>query len=511
MLDNLTRGLYTDVVDIRRRVFAEVARVILNHDHNDLYNIKIEITKIPYNIIHKDDPTYRCCVYKERAIVTERVRLALGLPLWKGALNGPLYTGIEEVLKSEKIKTPEIVKVIPEACEKCPTKAYKATDNCRKCLAHPCSVVCPADAISFTEKSALINQDKCIKCGRCQMACPYNAIVNYNRPCAAACGVNAIENDESGRAIINQEECVKCGMCIVACPFGAIADKSEFIQVLIAFKEKKSMYAIIAPSFAGQFGPLVSPSQILAGIKQIGYNDVVEVAYGADVATIKESKEWFNKIENEHQKYLGTSCCPAWVDMAKKHFPEESENISDSYTPMVATAKYIKNINPDAVITFIGPCIAKKSESLRPEVREYVDFVITFEELAAILVAKDIDLAEIHADGVIDDASGSGRNYAVSGGVAEALKTYINEYYPDSTVIIDKRDSLKECIKMLKDSKQGKSDANILEGMACPNGCVGGAGIIAPLKRTMKEITLFAKSSQYYPACKNPKIKLDGE
>ncbi|PKL13527.1 MAG: iron hydrogenase [Spirochaetae bacterium HGW-Spirochaetae-6] len=507
MIHDLTRGLYTDVVDIRRRVFVETARVILENDHHNLPKIKEETAKISFKIISQDTPSYRCCVYKERSIVTERVRLALGLPLWEGALKGPVYIGIEDALKAEKIVTSEIVKVIPEACEKCPTKAYKVSDNCRKCLAHPCSLVCPVDAIWFDEHSAVIDQEKCVKCGRCEQACPYNAILHYDRPCAAACGVNAIGSDKIGRALIDYDKCVRCGMCIVACPFGAIADKSEFVQMLIAMKENRKMFAIIAPSFIGQFGPLAAPGEIISAVKQIGFVEVMEVAYGADVATMQESEEWYHKVVEEKQRFLGTSCCPAWVDMAKNNFPDLGEKISDSYTPMVGTAQFIKKEFPDALVTFIGPCTAKKAEILRPELAPFVDFVITFEELASIFVAMDIDLADVSDDHVIQDASGSGRNYAVSGGVADAVRLNVEEFHPGTVVKIAKADSLAECRQMLLLAKAGKLDANLLEGMACPGGCVGGAGILAPIRRTSEAVKKFSLASEVYPAFLNPKLK----
>ncbi len=500
----MTRGLYTDPVDIRRKVFAEVAKVILENDYTNLLKMREGVAKIPYRIITKEDPTYRCCSYKERAIVTERVRLALGLPLWEGGLYGPAYTGIEEILKPEKVSDLYMINVISEACEKCPTRTYKVTDNCRMCLAHPCSLVCPVKAVDFTDTSAIINNELCVKCGKCKEACPYEAIVNYDRPCAVACGVNAIETDDTGRAVINYEKCVRCGMCITACPFGAIADKSEFVQMLIAIKEGKNMYAIVAPSFVGQAGPLVSPGLIIAGIKKIGFKGVMEVSYGADVATVRESEEWYRKIYRENQPFLGTSCCPAWVDMARRLFPDMAENISDSYTPMVATGKFIKEKYPGAIVTFIGPCIAKKAESLRPEMAPYVDFVITFEELAAIFVSMDIDLSDISEPVPLSDGSGSGRHYATSGGVAEAVKLNIMKFHPDCNVKIEKADSLEGCKKMLILAKAKKLDANLLEGMACPQGCVGGPGILAPIKKVSAEVEGFSKEASFYGSYENP-------
>jgi iron only hydrogenase large subunit-like protein len=232
----------------------------------------------------------------------------------------------------------------------------------------------------------------------------------------------------------------------------------------------------------------------------------MEVAYGADVATVRESEEWYRKIYEENQPFLGTSCCPAWVDMAKRLFPDMAGNISDSYTPMVATGKFIKEKYPDGIVTFIGPCIAKKAESLRPEMFPYVDFVLTFEELAAIFVSMDIDLADIAETGTVSDGSGSGRHYATSGGVAEALKINIMKFHPECNVKIAKADSLDGCKKMLILAKAKKLDANLLEGMACPQGCVGGPGILAPIRKVSVEVERFSKEASFYPASENPLV-----
>ena len=104
-------------------------------------------------------------------------------------------------------------------------------------MAHPCTEVCPKDAIHVINGRSVIDQEKCIRCGRCQDVCPYSAIIKQERPCAKACGINAIKSDENGCAEIDYDKCVSCGMCLVNCPFGAIADKAQIFQVIQAIKK----------------------------------------------------------------------------------------------------------------------------------------------------------------------------------------------------------------------------------------------------------------------------------
>lgn len=475
---------YVDLINIRRQVFAKIARMA--YEGTDLS----ELEKASFEILPGEVATYRDSIFRERAIVDERLRLTMGLNARKPTEYYNVADGISEV-DVDKIQFIEpLVNVITFACEACPTKAFYVTDNCRKCLAHPCTNVCPTNAVSIGKNRAIIDQDKCIKCGRCKETCPYSAIVKYERPCAAACGVNAIDSDYLGRAQINMDRCVSCGNCIVQCPYGAISDKSQIYQLIKALKTNNHMYAIIAPSFLGQFGPLASPVQIFEGIKQLGFEDVVEVSLGADITTLHEAKEFLERVPNEIP-YMGTSCCNSWAIMVKKLFPDQYEYISDSASPMVETAKYIKKKDPDAKITFIGPCISKKLEALRDDVKDYVHFVITYEELMGMFVAKGIELSEIEVLKEIQDASSLGRGYAIAGGVAEAVKKTALAIDPSREINVEGASTLHECVKLMKIAKAGKKNGYLLEGMACLGGCIAGPGTIASLNRVRKAVTEF--------------------
>lgn len=471
------RGIYTNVTKIRRRVFAEIAK--LAYEGGDYTRIE----EIPYKIVTGEIPQYRDSVFRERAIAGERLRLAVGLPLRPLDQPAPVADGIVESAIAQKVYDPPLVNVIKFACNACQETQYFVTNNCRGCLAHPCTAVCPVKAISIVNGKSVIDKSKCIKCGRCADACPYTAIVKFERPCAAACGVDAIESDELGRAKINYDKCVSCGMCIVNCPFGAIADKSQIFQLIHAIKSGEKVIAEVAPAFAGQFGPLATPGKMKEALKMLGFSDMVEVAIGADIGAVAEAHHYAHKVATGEEPFLATSCCPSWSVMAKTTFPEIAPYVSDALTPMVATARLIKKKEPNARVVFIGPCASKKLEASRRTVRSDVDFVITFEELMGMFVAKGIEFGDIEVDEKVDDASADGRGYAVSGGVAEAIKKQVNKLYPDVEVKVDRAEGLKNCKKMLMIAKAGKRQGYLLEGMACPGGCVAGAGtIVQPVK-----------------------------
>lgn len=481
---------YVNLINIRRQVFAKIAKMA--YDGTDLS----ELEKSSFEILPGEVALYRDSIFRERAIVDERLRLTLGLDVRKPTDYHRVTDGISEADVDETQFIEPLVNVISFACEACPTKAYNVTDNCRKCLAHPCTNVCPVNAVSIGKDRAIIDQDKCIKCGRCKETCPYSAIVKYERPCAAACGVNAIESDYLGRAKINVDRCVSCGNCIIQCPYGAISDKSQIYQLVKALKNNNHLYAIIAPSFLGQFGPLASPVQIFEGIKQLGFEDVVEVSLGADITTLREAKEFLERVPEEHP-YMGTSCCNSWTIMVQKLFPDQYQYISDSASPMVETAKYIKNKDPEAKIAFIGPCISKKLEALREDVKDFVHFVITYEELMGMFVAKGIELSEIEVSKEIQDASTLGRGYAIAGGVAEAVKSTALKIDPSREINVEGASTLHECVKLMRLAKAGKKNGYLLEGMACSGGCIGGPGTIASLNRVRKAVTEFKNQSEY--------------
>ena len=448
------RGLHTQVSDLRKDVFVEVARIAYESD-----NINDDLEAIPYKLSPDENPRFRDSVYRERAVSSERTRLALGLSL--RPQNKPVHitSGLNEATVDEMYYEPPLMQVIPSACNACEDNVYEVSNLCRGCLAHSCMEVCPRDAITHVDGQAHIDKSKCVKCGKCKSACPYDAIGKKVRPCSVACGIKAIESDEYGRAVINQEKCLSCGMCMVSCPFGAIADKSQIFQLIRCMKNGGEVVAEIAPAYAGQFGKEATPDKIYAALLKLGFSQVYEVALGADIGAVTEAHDYVYHVKTGEKPFLLTSCCPAWSMLAKKQFPEIIDSVSKELTPMVATARSIKKEHPNAKVVFIGPCAAKKLEAMRKTVRSDVDFVITFEELDAMFEARGIDPKTIESQGHLHDATAAGRGYAVSGGVSKAIENCIHEYYPDVEVQIEHVEGLDECKKVLMLAKpDGRMD-----------------------------------------------------
>ena len=481
------RGVHSDIDDTRRSVFREVAALAYEGGNY------ARVDQLPHKLVPKGSVPMRYDIFLDRAVVAARVKLALGMDLRDDEKRDSLSQQIWDAATDQKYFQEPLVNIILFACNACPEKQVRITDSCQGCVSHPCMNVCPKDAIYLDKfKRCHIDQDKCIRCGKCYNQCPYRAISKIERPCAAACGMDAIGSDEEGRARIDYDKCVSCGMCLVNCPFGAIADKSQIFQLIHAMKGGSQVIACVAPAFVSQFGDKVTPAKLRSAMRQIGFSDVVEVAIGADLCTIEEAEDFLKKVPAE-QPFMGTSCCPAWSVMAKKLFPEFKDYISMALTPMVITARMVKKQNPEAKICFIGPCAAKKLEANRKSVRSDVDYVLTFEELQGMFDAREVDPSAVEPDPEGDFTAGSaaGRGFAVGGGVAAAVAQLIGEKEPGKTIPIEYGDGLRECRKMLMLAKAGKYNGYLLEGMGCPGGCVAGAGTIRPVKTATNRVAAY--------------------
>ena len=449
----------TKVQLIKYKALREVARFAFEG------TLLQKVFDIPEIIVPGKESTMRCCVYKERAILGERVKLAMG--------------GDKD--------DPNIIHVIDIACDECPVGGYEVTNACRGCLAHRCVDACKKDAITFDSNHvAHIDKSKCIECGACARVCPFTAIVHRKRPCQNACKVKAISMNEDKSAKIDYEKCTSCGACVYQCPFGAITDKSYILKVIDFLKEAKKnpdqkVYAIVAPSISSQF-VYAKLGQVISGLKELGFYTVVEAALGADMVALKESAELREK------GFLTSSCCPAFVSYVKSAFPNLTEHISHNLSPMAELAKYIKETTENAKVVFIGPCTAKKGEAEQERVKPYVDAVMTFEELQALFDGYGLDITTLEED-VLDNASYFGRIFARSGGVSDAVVQALKEQgMEDFEVKPAVCDGIEACRMALLKKSKNVLDANFIEGMACVGGCIGGAGCLTHGEKNKAEV-----------------------
>ncbi len=450
------------------------------------------VDKIPYDIIQGPLPTFRCCIYREREIIRERLISAQGKNL----------PG-----QSDK----NIIAVLPAACEGCPISRFTVTDNCQHCLAKKCQAACPFGAISITPKGAYIDPTKCKECGRCAAACPYNAISDTMRPCIRACQVKAITKDEYQRAAIDYSRCINCGACTKNCPFGAITDRSSIVDVINQIKGKNEIYAIFAPAIEGHFDT-ANVGMIKSAIKKLGFTGALEVSLGADATAYHEAKELKEAVQNKNK--LTTSCCPAFVEMIEKHFPKLAGLISHTGSPMTLAARYVKALHPNAKVVFVGPCVAKKIEIQKIE--DTADYVMTFEELQAMFAAKEInvlDEAENEQDG-----SRAGKGFAQSGGVTGAVTEVLEEEGYNLPFSCVKCNGAAECKKTLMILNAGRLPENFVEGMACEGGCVAGPGGVQEVQKLIKNRKKLVAAADNRGVTENiqkihdfSKIKLDVE
>lgn len=455
-------GLFdTKVQVLKSKVIKEVATLAFNDE------LLEKVLEVPEKIIPDNKATMRCCVYKERAVLSKRIKLAIG-----GQPNK------------------KVIQVIKIACEDCPTGGYEVTSSCRSCLAHRCAEACKRNAISFgLNQKAIIDKSKCIECGACAAVCPYHAIIDFKRPCESSCRLGAIRTGIDNEAEIDYDKCVSCGACSYACPFGAITDRSYVLDAVEILKKGRApIYALLAPAIAGQFGNL-TVEKITPSLKKLGFSDVLEVASGADAVAELETKELTEK------SFLLSSCCPSFVSYVEKFFPELKQNISKTPSPVMYLASLIKKKNADAQIIFIGPCTSKKNEYRRAEYKNIIDCVLTFEELYALFESRGIEIDTRDSLPERSNSSSSyGRGFAVSGGLSAAIAEVIkeNDHNLKFNPIICS--GLDECRAALLRAKKGVLKENFIEGMACKGGCAFGAGCLTHSEKNTISVKKYAEN-----------------
>ncbi len=433
------------VISIKHKVMDEVAKLAFAGELDERRD------EIPYKLIPGPHAKFRCCIYKEREVIRQRVRLA------EGKCPTDKYTD-------------NIVQVIDSACEECPIQRFTVTDNCQNCLGKACIKSCNFGAITAGKYRTYIEPEKCKECGMCAKACPYNAIADLIRPCKRSCPVNAITMDENDLCVIDESKCIQCGRCIHGCPFGAIGSKASVVEVIYAIMAGKKVYAMIAPSAEGQFGPEITMDSWRTALKKTGFADMIELSLGGDLTAYAEAAEWAEAYKAG--KKLTTSCCPAFTAMIKHHFPTLIENMSTTASPMVGVSRAIKDKEPDAVTVFIGPCIAKKNEVKDSKIPNNADYALTFSEVRSIMRAKGVILEPEP----ISTQQGSvfGKRFGNSAGVSKAVLKSLEELGESTDIKVNVCNGAEECKKALTLLKVGKLPEDFIEGMACVGGCVGG-------------------------------------
>lgn len=461
---------------IRRELFRRICEIILNV--GDLS----QIDRIPYEMRPKNRGSMRCCVHKDRAVLRYKLLAILGHdPNNEEDELKRLEQYARESLNNNTDKP--VLSVVDEACSSCVRKNYLVTNACKGCVARPCQMNCPKEAIEFHNGRAFINPDRCVNCGLCMKACPYHAIIFQPVPCEEVCPVNAIYKDDSGNERIDDDKCIHCGKCLQACPFGAVVENSDLIKVAYELKQGNPLIAMPAPSIVGQYNTGIA--EVKVALKEIGFSGVKEVAQGAEITAEKEAKELEEK--KKAGELLTTSCCPAYVELVKKHLPQLEKNVSTTKSPMVYTSRQIREEYPEAKSVFMGPCVAKRKEA---ENTEEVDYVLSFEEVGALFMALGIDVSGFYGE-MNDEASKEAREFAFSGGVTEAVMTNLNIEEPIKKDRIDGLD--KKSLRRMKRLSKEKPD--FLEVMACEDGCAGGPTSVVSAGTVKKKMTEMFKKN----------------
>ena len=462
---------------LKREVLVRLIRAFMSDNFEE--NVRL----IPYDMRPKgSEVPFRCCVYKERAILRSRTIAGLGFAMEDDDERTLLSDFARQALERKKPE-PDPLTVLQNACKGCPSARVFVTELCQNCIAKPCMKACNFGAISNNGLRATINKEKCKKCGMCINACPYHAIVKTIVPCEEACPVGAIAKGEDGLAYIDKEKCISCGKCVSACPFGAPHAKSQIIDILKNIKEGKKVIALFAPALVGHMA--CSPQQIQDAFHKIGFSKVYEVAQGADITATTEAKDFQERLE-KGQPFMTTSCCAGYNELVKRHLPELKPYVSDAHTPLYYTAELVKKKYPEAVTVFISPCFAKRKEVLD---NPNINYLMNFEELAATLIAMEIELDTCEEQAFDYQSSTEAREFALTGGVAKSVQAAWKGA-PDEVkpVIINGLD--KTAIRNLKMyAKTGKcSEGNLIEVMCCAGGCIAGNACLGSLKEAMKKV-----------------------
>jgi [FeFe] hydrogenase (group B1/B3) len=480
-------NLNNNAANVKREILVRIAKLELEG------KLPEGVHYIPRELAPKDSKPIRCCIYHDREILRMRVLARLGCSVEEYDDDKPLSEYAEEALKRKKPTWPMLT-VLQEACNACVRTHYMVTNACQGCFARPCMMNCPKKAITIDRKAS-IDETKCINCGLCMQNCPYHAVIKIPVPCEEACPVGAITKDEQGREKIDYEKCIFCGRCMSECPFGAMMDKSQLVDVIgRIMKNKKKVVALYAPAIAAQFK--AAPGQLEAALLAAGFSGVYEVAIGADICAEKEAEEFEERMERG-DKMMTTSCCSAYVRAVQIHVPALKPCVSATRSPMHYTAEIAKKDDPDCITVFIGPCLAKRREGFDDNL---VDYVLSVEEIGALFMAKQIDVGALAAKPGKQIPSATGRGFAKTGGVAEAVKVRLHDEKLLKPAVINglSKAGMKQLTMygMINEGKlpMPENCPNLVEVMACDGGCIGGPSVITNPKVAENLLSAYIKN-----------------
>lgn len=371
---------------------------------------------------------------------------------------------------------------------------------------------------TLDDHSGILIRDtsKCILCGRCIEMCKNTqgiGILNFENR-----GLKTIVAPIANKSF-KDVPCTYCGQCTKVCPTGALTIKENIRDLLVALKEGKHVVAQTAPAVRAalgeEFGYKIGTNvegKMVAALRKIGCSKVYDVNFGADLTIMEEASEFIERFTNKENLPLITSCCPGWIRYIETYYPELLNHLSSCKSPHMMEGAIIKsyyakknNIDPkDIVVVSIMPCSAKKEEKDRND--NDVDIVLTTVELANLIKLFGISFEDLEDEkfdtDLLGDFSGAGVIFGASGGVMEAaLRTayhsLTNKEYEaiefnkvrgmegikEATLTINKKKvnvavvhSLSNAAKLLNEIKEGKSKYHFIEVMACPLGCINGAG-----------------------------------
>ena len=469
---------------LKREILVRLVRAFVGENYAQ------DVRMIPYQMRPQgSENQFRCCIHKERAILRDRVIAGLGFDI-EEVKDFELLSDL--AIKATKREKPEEhpLTILQTACNECVPARIHVTDLCQGCVARPCVSVCKFGAIKVENGKSVIDQSKCKNCGLCAQVCPFQAITKIIVPCENACPVGAIAKDEDGVTKIDHDKCISCGKCVSACPFGAVHKKSQIIDILKNIKKGKKVVALLAPSIMGQLP--CTPAQLKQAILELGFSDVIEVAQGADITTKNESAEFKHKVKEQGAPFMTTSCCAAYNELVDKHIPEIDKYRSTTKTPAYYSAELVKKAHPDYVTVFFSPCVAKRTEASK---NPNIDYVLSFEELGACFVALSIQVANCKESEFATQSSAQGRNFAISGGVAQAVNSLLDEQNKAKPYVINGLD--KPAIRDLKKfANNGKCEfGDLIEVMACHGGCLGGSNTINAYRQASKQLSEYVEQS----------------